>query len=181
MPVPFAGRLIESAACRMACQVDRAPNGAPRFSGEFVQGPAGGKFVYVTSGTLAGHAESPWTRRAKVGLQELKWVVVGCAVSQSGSFLEARISGVARDGGPACASVPLLAAFLALTVGLVATAVGLDRDRAFYPTVTIVIASFTRCSRSWEHPRTCSRSSCWRARSSLGPRYRASGPPSGLW
>jgi hypothetical protein len=31
---------------------------------------------------------------------------------------------------------------LALAVGLFATAVGLDRDRAFYPTVTIVIASY---------------------------------------
>jgi hypothetical protein len=29
---------------------------------------------------------------------------------------------------------------LAFAVGLMATAVGLDRDRAFYPTVTIVIA-----------------------------------------
>ena len=32
-------------------------------------------------------------------------------------------------------------ALLALAVGLFATAVGLDRDRSFYPTVTIVIAS----------------------------------------
>ncbi len=32
--------------------------------------------------------------------------------------------------------------FLALAVGLFATAVGLDRDRGFYPTVTIVIASY---------------------------------------
>jgi hypothetical protein len=31
---------------------------------------------------------------------------------------------------------------LALAVGLLATTVGLDRDRAFYPTVTIVIASY---------------------------------------
>jgi len=31
-------------------------------------------------------------------------------------------------------------AFLAFAVGLMATGVGLDRDRAFYPTVTIVIA-----------------------------------------
>ena len=36
----------------------------------------------------------------------------------------------------------LVGALLAITVGLMATAVGLDRDRAFYPTVTIVIASF---------------------------------------
>jgi len=33
-------------------------------------------------------------------------------------------------------------ALLALAVGLMATAIGLDRDRAFYPTVTIVIASY---------------------------------------
>jgi hypothetical protein len=33
-------------------------------------------------------------------------------------------------------------AFLALAVGLFATSLGLDRDRAFYPTVTIVIASY---------------------------------------
>jgi hypothetical protein len=34
-----------------------------------------------------------------------------------------------------------IGAFLALAVGLFATALRLDRDRAFYPTVTIVIAS----------------------------------------
>ena len=31
---------------------------------------------------------------------------------------------------------------LAVSVGLFATAVGLDRDRAFYPVVTILIASY---------------------------------------
>ena len=36
----------------------------------------------------------------------------------------------------------VVGALLAFTVGLMATAVGLDRDRAFYPTVTIVIASY---------------------------------------
>jgi hypothetical protein len=36
----------------------------------------------------------------------------------------------------------LVGAILALAVGLFATASGLDRDRAFYPTVAIVIASY---------------------------------------
>jgi hypothetical protein len=36
----------------------------------------------------------------------------------------------------------LVGALLAFAAGLLATAVGLDRDRAFYPTVTIVIASY---------------------------------------
>lgn len=35
-----------------------------------------------------------------------------------------------------------IGAFLAFAVGLFATVSGLDRDRAFYPTVTIVIASY---------------------------------------
>jgi hypothetical protein len=33
-------------------------------------------------------------------------------------------------------------ALLAIVVGLFATGIGLDRDRAFYPVVTIVIASY---------------------------------------
>lgn len=36
----------------------------------------------------------------------------------------------------------LVGVVLALAVGVMATTVGLDRDRAFYPTVTIVIASY---------------------------------------
>ena len=35
----------------------------------------------------------------------------------------------------------LVGVLLAFSVGLFATGVGLDRDRAFYPTVTIVIAA----------------------------------------
>ncbi len=36
----------------------------------------------------------------------------------------------------------LIGAVLALSVGLLMTVIGLDRDRAFYPTVMIVIASY---------------------------------------
>ncbi len=36
----------------------------------------------------------------------------------------------------------LIGVLLALAVGALATSVGLDRDRGFYPTVTIVIASY---------------------------------------
>jgi hypothetical protein len=36
----------------------------------------------------------------------------------------------------------LIGALLALAVGGLATVVGLDRDRAFYPTVMVVIASY---------------------------------------
>ena len=36
----------------------------------------------------------------------------------------------------------LIGALLALAVGILATSQGLDRDRAFYPAVTIVVASY---------------------------------------
>ena len=36
----------------------------------------------------------------------------------------------------------LVGALLAFAVGLFATSTGLDRDRAFYPVVTIVVASY---------------------------------------
>src|SRR5215218_2259667 len=36
----------------------------------------------------------------------------------------------------------LVGAVLAIAVGLLATVSGLDRDRGFYPTVTIVVASY---------------------------------------
>ncbi len=87
--------------------VERGPDGSARFSGEFVQGPAGGKFVYLNSGTLAGQSGSPWTRRAKVGLQ-LPWSVIERAAATDARVLQARVSGMAKDAGPACASVVLL-------------------------------------------------------------------------
>jgi Family of unknown function (DUF5990) len=88
--------------------VSRGEDGLPRFSGEFVQGPARGKFVYVNSGTSAGQHDSPWTRRAKIGLQSLDWPTIERAASAEGALVQARIAGRHKDGGPACATVPLL-------------------------------------------------------------------------
>jgi len=78
-------------------------SGAPNFLGPFAQGPVGGRFVYVNSGIMAGDANSDWQRRAKVPLSGIAWSMI-----KKGSVIEARISGTARDGGPACATVPLL-------------------------------------------------------------------------
>lgn len=83
-------------------------DGPPRLLGPFVQGPPAGRFVYVNSGTLAGQADSCWTRRAKVFLTGISWPLIEEVMSKPDAVLEARIRGVARDGGPACAKVPLL-------------------------------------------------------------------------
>jgi hypothetical protein len=89
------------------CAEER-PGGLVGWTGEFVQGRPGGKFVYVNSGTLAGQEGSGWTRRAKIGLESVGWDLARDVALRPGSRLEVRVAGKARDGGPACASVPLL-------------------------------------------------------------------------
>lgn len=80
----------------------------PRLTGQFAQGPASKRFVYVNSGTMAGQAGSPWTRRAKVPLYGIDRSELSEVSQRDGLVLEARIRGTANDGGPACATVPLL-------------------------------------------------------------------------
>ncbi|MFN0106834.1 MAG: DUF5990 family protein [Bryobacteraceae bacterium] len=70
--------------------------------GRFAMGPPGKRFVYVCSGTMAGQTDTRWTRRAKIPLTGLPFGLT------AGDRLEAVIGGRARDGGPACATVPLL-------------------------------------------------------------------------
>ena len=83
-------------------------SGPPNLRGPLAQGPPAGRFVYVNSGTLAGQADSCWTRRAKVHLAGITWELIDQALASPGTPLEARLQGTAKDGGPACASVPLL-------------------------------------------------------------------------
>src|SRR5262245_4107412 len=79
-----------------------------RFLGEFVQGPAGDRFVYVNCGARAGQRESCWDRRAKVALGGITTSQVRRVLTNKRLFLEARIAGTAPDGGPMCGSAPLL-------------------------------------------------------------------------
>lgn len=82
--------------------------GAPNFRGPFAQGPPSSRFLYINSGTSAGQAGSCWTRRAKVPLAGITWHLIEQALSNPEAVLAARIAGTGRDGGPACATVPLL-------------------------------------------------------------------------
>ena len=75
----------------------------------FSQGPPSGRFVYVNSGTLAGQKGSCWSRRAKVPLTGITWDDLDAVRCGPVRVLEASIHGTGRDGGPACASVPLAA------------------------------------------------------------------------
>ena len=44
---------------------DKGKDAFPKFSGPFVQGPAGGKFIYIDIGQCAGQFDTAWSRRLK--------------------------------------------------------------------------------------------------------------------
>jgi hypothetical protein len=73
--------------------------GGPRFTGPLVQGPPAERFIYIDIGTMAGQADTPWSRRLKVHLSGITRKMLDGA-----RVLEARIPGTGRDGGPTCAS-----------------------------------------------------------------------------
>ena len=74
------------------------------FGGPIVQGPRGGRFIYVDIGTMAGQRDTPWTRRLKIPLSGVTPSQVKKASSGT-HLLEARVPGTGRDGGPSCATV----------------------------------------------------------------------------
>lgn len=104
---------VTSLVFEFPVSVADAASQPPLFTGEFTQGPPAGRFVYVNSGTMAGQASSCWTRRAKVLLNGISKTLLQSVLAGNGLILEARISGKARDGGPACATVPLLIGWVA--------------------------------------------------------------------
>ncbi len=82
--------------------------GAPQCLGPAVPGPPTSRFLYLNSGLRAGQVSSGWDRRAKVPLVGISWALIEAVAAKRGAVLVAEVAGTARDGGPACASVPLL-------------------------------------------------------------------------
>lgn len=75
-----------------------------RYLGPFVKNQGGRRFVYFRVGTSAGQHDSAWTRRGKVWFEDLPDALAREAAA-TGRRLEARFPGIARDGGPSCATV----------------------------------------------------------------------------
>jgi hypothetical protein len=114
------GELVPPVAARaealvFECDVSVAgtlADGRPRLLGPFVQGPPDGRFVYLCVGQGAGQRDSPFNGRIKVPLGALTHGLVNSL--PPGARLEARIGGRGRNGGPAYATVPLLAPWRAV-------------------------------------------------------------------
>lgn len=89
-------------------QVDIAPEHPARLTGKCVWGPPTARFIYINAGTFAGQTDSCWSRRAKIPLAGIAPAAMQTVLHDPRQLLETQIRGTARDGGPACASVPLL-------------------------------------------------------------------------
>lgn len=86
---------------------DNRTDGAPNFLGDFVQGPASRRFVYIDVGTYAGQQGTHWSRRIIIRLDGIAWPLIRKVQAQPGYRLAAAIPGRGKDGSPNCATVSI--------------------------------------------------------------------------
>lgn len=75
---------------------DRSKDNLPKLSGNFVQGSADNKFVYIDIGTCAGQSDTIWSRRLKIPLTGITWKDID--LLSTNSMLQANVPGTGRDG-----------------------------------------------------------------------------------
>lgn len=103
---PPTRRTADRAEFEIAVRVRQDPKtGAPVFLGDGTHGKPQERFLYLTWHGWNGASRERF-RRMKVPLASIPWETVATAVAGE-RFLEASVCGLARDGGPACATVPL--------------------------------------------------------------------------
>lgn len=104
----LAPRSVSPDEIAFEVNVNVTMQGPVNFRGAVTQGPPKARFIYVNSGTRAGQVASCWDRRAKISLTGITRAQVARAIENADALLESRFAGTSRDGGPACATVPLL-------------------------------------------------------------------------
>ena len=73
-----------------------------------VQGRPGERFVYLRMGAYAGQVGAPAGWRAKIGLEGITRELLLELKAKRSGVLEVQFVGTGRNGGAACATVPLL-------------------------------------------------------------------------
>jgi hypothetical protein len=83
--------------------VKSAPDGRADFSGPYIQGPPGGRFIYLNWGTVDNPGEFQLFRRAKLWLDAVPPEVLRSAAERG--VLVGRLGLTDRKGHPLCAAV----------------------------------------------------------------------------
>lgn len=114
--VLHSGKRKPNGDLHFECEVRVRPNARtrdPNFLGDFVHGSSEKRFLYLSwraKDWRLGQREPSslcWQRRMKIHLSTITWELIEQA-TKSGGVLEATVEGTGKDGGPNCASVPLL-------------------------------------------------------------------------
>lgn len=79
-------------------------NEVPDFKGPYVQGPIGGRFIYIGIGIYAGGSQNEWSGRLKIPLSGPDWATTTIA-GNSALPLHTTVPGVGKKGMPNCATV----------------------------------------------------------------------------
>lgn len=81
------------------------PDGQHDFTGEYVQGTRGNRFIYIDIGTYAGQVDTPWSRRLKIPLTGISLEMIQQYSADPSKIIMCRVPGTGKDGGPNCATV----------------------------------------------------------------------------
>ncbi|MFN3649420.1 MAG: DUF5990 family protein [Armatimonadota bacterium] len=111
----FPGEAGPDGALTFECEASVSPRGregAPLFRGKAVHGTPEARFLYLSWSAHVRRGDGRYGgremfRRIKIHLSPVTPEQAEEAL-RTGGLLEARLSGVGKDGTPACASVPLL-------------------------------------------------------------------------
>ena len=92
-----------AAAWTLDAVVTQPPGGGTDLKGPYIQGPPGGRFIYLSWGTVDPPGTFTMFRRAKLRLDAVPSEVLHSAQRQG--FLVARVSLTDPRGNPVCASL----------------------------------------------------------------------------
>jgi hypothetical protein len=92
-----------TAAWTLDAVVTPAPDGGADLNGPYIQGPPGGRFIYLNWGTVDGSGEFTMFRRAKLWLNAVPPEVLGRAAELGA--LVGRLALTDPKGNPVCASI----------------------------------------------------------------------------
>jgi hypothetical protein len=91
-----------SAVWTLDCTAAVSPAGTD-LKGPYIQGPPGGRFIYLSWGTIDGAQAFTLFRRAKLWLDAIPPAVIGSALSRG--MLVGRLGLTGARGNPLCAAV----------------------------------------------------------------------------
>lgn len=92
----------------LSVRVKQGKLDAPDFLGKFTQGTPKERFIYICVGDYAGQKDATWARRVKIHLSSISWQQVKQVSTGSKCRLVASYQATDKNGGPSCASVPLI-------------------------------------------------------------------------